>query len=99
MFCVGQWFFTLLRKCIDTVGQVALRRQLSVFLVRFPGCVRHFSPPFSSFFRVAIASSSLFDADIAPRCCVESSGRWYWRHPGIVPREIKYARPVPTHPI
>src|SRR5271170_132230 len=43
MLCVGQWFFTLLRKCVDAVGQVALRRQTSMFLVRFPSCFRHVS--------------------------------------------------------
>src|SRR3984885_3183307 len=41
MLCVGQWFFTLLRKRVDTVWQVALRREWSVFLVRFPSCFRH----------------------------------------------------------
>src|SRR5580658_11118037 len=41
MLCVGQWFFTLLRKRVDAVGQVALRREPSVFLVRFPGRFRH----------------------------------------------------------
>src|SRR5579872_2868499 len=43
MFRVSQWFFTLLRKCVDAVGQVALRRQPSMFLVRFPRCFRHVS--------------------------------------------------------
>ena len=43
MLCVGQWLFTLLRKCVDAVGQVALRRQPSMFLVRFPCCFRHVS--------------------------------------------------------
>src|SRR5580692_13089556 len=43
MLCVGQRFFTLLRKCVDAVGQVALRRQPSMFLVRFPSCFRHVS--------------------------------------------------------
>ena len=41
MLCVGQWFFTLLRKCIDTVRKVTLRREPSVFLVRFPGRFGH----------------------------------------------------------
>jgi hypothetical protein len=36
LFCVGQRFFTLFRKCIDTSWQVTLRREPSVFLVRFP---------------------------------------------------------------
>jgi hypothetical protein len=35
MLCVGQWFFTLLRKRVDAVGQVALRGQRSVFLWGF----------------------------------------------------------------
>jgi hypothetical protein len=38
MLCVGQWLFTLLRKCVDAVGQVALRRQPPMFLVRPPSC-------------------------------------------------------------
>ena len=38
---VGEWLFTLLRKRVDAVGQVALHRQLSVFFVRFPGRFRH----------------------------------------------------------
>jgi hypothetical protein len=41
MLRVGQWLFTLLPKRVDAVGQVALRRQPSVFLVRFPGRFRH----------------------------------------------------------
>src|SRR6202142_2083693 len=41
MLCVGQWFFTLLRKRVDTVWQVTLRREPSVFLVRFPGRFGH----------------------------------------------------------
>ncbi len=41
MLCVGQWFFTLLRKRVDAIGSVALLRQPSVFLVRFPGRFRH----------------------------------------------------------
>lgn len=37
MFCVRKWFFPLFGKGIDTVGQVAPHRQLSVFFVRLPG--------------------------------------------------------------
>ena len=47
MLCVGQWFFTLARKCVDAVGQVALRHQPAMFLVRFPSCFRHVSTVFS----------------------------------------------------
>src|SRR5580658_5217529 len=43
MLCVGQWLFALLRKCVHAVGQVALRRQPSMFLVRLPSCFRHVS--------------------------------------------------------
>jgi hypothetical protein len=41
MLCVGQWFFTLLRKRVDAVRQVTLHREPSVFLVRFPSRFRH----------------------------------------------------------
>jgi hypothetical protein len=36
MPCIGQRFFTLLRKGEDSVGQVASHRKPPVFLVRFP---------------------------------------------------------------
>src|SRR5208282_3477454 len=41
VLCVGQWFFALLRKRVDAVWQVTLRREQPVFLVRFPSCFRH----------------------------------------------------------
>ena len=50
MLCVGQWFFTLLRKRVDAVWQVALRREPSVFLVRFPSCFWHVFAILSSIF-------------------------------------------------
>jgi len=41
MLGVDQWLFALLRKCVDAVGQVAVRRQPPMFLVRLPSCFRH----------------------------------------------------------
>src|SRR5271154_1943021 len=47
VFCVCQWFLTLLRKRVDAVWQVALRREQPVFLMRLPSCFRHvFVHPF-----------------------------------------------------
>jgi hypothetical protein len=41
MLRVGQGLFTLLRKRVDTVWQVALHGEPNVFLVRFPSRFRH----------------------------------------------------------
>ncbi len=41
VLCVGQRFFALFGKCINASWQVTLRREPSVFFVRFPSRFRH----------------------------------------------------------
>jgi hypothetical protein len=41
VLCVGQRFFALFGKCVNASRLVTLRREPSVFLVRFPSRFRH----------------------------------------------------------